>query len=61
MCQERSTARAHSSQAPRAGIAMQADHLDPDRVAALVERIATEQGRLDVLVNDISGGEKLFE
>lgn len=26
-----------------------------------MDRIATEQGRLDVLVNDIWGGEKLFE
>jgi NAD(P)-dependent dehydrogenase (short-subunit alcohol dehydrogenase family) len=36
------------------GIAVQADHLDSDQVAALVERIETEQGRLDVLVSDIS-------
>jgi NAD(P)-dependent dehydrogenase (short-subunit alcohol dehydrogenase family) len=43
------------------GIAVQVDHLEPDQVAALVERIGREQGRLDVLVNDIWGGEKLFE
>ncbi|WP_405637360.1 SDR family oxidoreductase [Streptomyces sp. NBC_00056] len=42
------------------GIAVPTDHLDPDRVKALVDRIATEQGRLDVLVNDIWGGENLF-
>ncbi|MFJ2901621.1 SDR family oxidoreductase [Streptomyces sp. NPDC087212] len=42
------------------GIAVPTDHLEPDRVAALVERIATEQGRLDVLVNDIWGAEHLF-
>src|SRR3954465_626697 len=32
-----------------------------DQVAALVGRIDDEQGRLDVLVNDIWGGERLFE
>ncbi len=39
---------------------MQVDHLVRDEVRALVERIDAEQGRLDVLVNDIWGGEKLF-
>jgi len=43
------------------GIAVAADHLEPDQVRALVERIDAEQGRLDVLVNDIWGGELLFE
>ncbi|QWB21355.1 MULTISPECIES: SDR family oxidoreductase [Streptomyces] len=43
------------------GIAVPADHLDPAQVRTLVERIDGEQGRLDVLVNDIWGGEKLFE
>lgn len=43
------------------GIAVPTDHLDHGRVRALVDRIAREQGRLDVLVNDIWGGEKLFE
>ncbi|MFE2737158.1 SDR family oxidoreductase [Streptomyces sp. NPDC059349] len=42
------------------GIAVPTDHLDPAQVKALVDRIATEQGRLDVLVNDIWGGENLF-
>jgi NAD(P)-dependent dehydrogenase (short-subunit alcohol dehydrogenase family) len=42
------------------GIAVPTDHLDPVQVKALVDRIATEQGRLDVLVNDIWGGENLF-
>ena len=42
------------------GIAVAADHLEADRVEALVARIDAEQGRLDVLVNDIWGGEKLF-
>ncbi|MFJ4980783.1 SDR family oxidoreductase [Streptomyces coeruleorubidus] len=43
------------------GVAVPTDHLDPAQVRALVDRIAEEQGRLDVLVNDIWGGEKLFE
>jgi NAD(P)-dependent dehydrogenase (short-subunit alcohol dehydrogenase family) len=43
------------------GIAVAVDHLEPDAVRALVERIDAEQGRLDVLVNDIWGGERLFE
>ncbi|MFD9003552.1 SDR family oxidoreductase [Streptomyces sp. NPDC059582] len=43
------------------GIAVPTDHLDPARVRALVDRVADEQGRLDVLVNDIWGGENLFE
>ena len=41
------------------GIAMQVDHLDPQQVRALVERIEREQGRLDVLVNDIFGATKI--
>ncbi|MET8131633.1 SDR family oxidoreductase [Streptomyces sp. NPDC005251] len=43
------------------GVAVPTDHLVPAEVAALVARIADEQGRLDVLVNDIWGAEKLFE
>ena len=43
------------------GIAVAVDHLEPDQVRALVQRIDAEQGRLDVLVNDIWGGERLFE
>jgi NAD(P)-dependent dehydrogenase (short-subunit alcohol dehydrogenase family) len=43
------------------GIAVPTDHLDPDEVRSLVERIDAEQGRLDVLVNDIWGAEHLFE
>jgi NAD(P)-dependent dehydrogenase (short-subunit alcohol dehydrogenase family) len=42
------------------GVAVPVDHLDPAAVRALVDRIADEQGRLDVLVNDIWGGEHLF-
>jgi NAD(P)-dependent dehydrogenase (short-subunit alcohol dehydrogenase family) len=43
------------------GIAVPTDHLEPDQVRALVERMDAEEGRLDVLVNDIWGGEKLFQ
>ncbi|WP_437878870.1 SDR family oxidoreductase [Sorangium sp. So ce513] len=42
------------------GIAVQVDHLEREQVRALVARIEREQGRLDVLVNDIWGGEHLF-
>jgi NAD(P)-dependent dehydrogenase (short-subunit alcohol dehydrogenase family) len=37
------------------------DHLVPDEVKELVDRIRAEQGRLDVLVNDMWGGENLKE
>ncbi|MCX4807192.1 SDR family oxidoreductase [Streptomyces sp. NPDC058682] len=43
------------------GVPVVADHLVPAEVEALVGRIGAEQGRLDVLVNDIWGGELLFE
>lgn len=43
------------------GIPAQVDHLQPAQVQALVERIRSEQGRLDILVNDVWGGELLFE
>ncbi len=43
------------------GIAVPTDHLDPAQVKALVDRIAEERNRLDVLVNDVWGGENLFE
>lgn len=43
------------------GIAVQVDHLEPEQVRALVARIEREQGRLDILVNDVWGGEHLFE
>lgn len=42
-------------------IAAQVDHLDPAQVQALVERIEREQGRLDILINDIWGGDKFLE
>ena len=42
------------------GIAVQVDHLEPEQVETLVQRIDADHGRLDVLVNDVWGGEKLF-
>ena len=38
-------------------IAVRVDHRQPDEVRALIERIRSERGRLDVLVNDIWGGD----
>ncbi|MFC1401719.1 MULTISPECIES: SDR family oxidoreductase [Streptacidiphilus] len=44
------------------GIAVRTDHSRPDQVRALVERIATEQdGRLDLLVNCVWGGDPLSD
>lgn len=42
------------------GIAAQVDHLEADQVRALVQRIEREQGRLDILVNNIWGGDPLM-
>lgn len=39
------------------GIAVQVDHLNPAEVKALIARIEEEQSRLDILVNDIWGGD----
>lgn len=43
------------------GVAVRCDHSDPEQVAALLHRVRGEQGRLDVLVNDIWGGDPLTE
>jgi NAD(P)-dependent dehydrogenase (short-subunit alcohol dehydrogenase family) len=43
------------------GIAVQVDHLIPQEVDALIKKIEKEHGRLDILVNDIWGGEHLVE
>jgi NAD(P)-dependent dehydrogenase (short-subunit alcohol dehydrogenase family) len=43
------------------GIAVPTDHLVPEQVETLVARIDAEHGRLDILVNDIWGGEYLTE
>ncbi len=48
-------------QAGGQGIPVRVDHLEPDEVRDLVRRIDGEQGRLDVLVNDVWGGERLIE
>jgi NAD(P)-dependent dehydrogenase (short-subunit alcohol dehydrogenase family) len=48
------------TQAGGQGIAVAVDHLDPRQVEQLVARIAADHQRLDVLVNDIWGGERLF-
>ncbi len=41
--------------------AVRVDHADEEQVAALFERVRREQQRLDILVNDIWGGEDLTE
>jgi len=44
------------------GIAVRVDHSHPEEVKRLFERVEEEQGgRLDVLVNDIWGGESLMQ
>jgi NAD(P)-dependent dehydrogenase (short-subunit alcohol dehydrogenase family) len=43
------------------GIAVQTDHTDPRQVEALFARVRGDQGRLDILVNDIWGGDQLTE
>jgi NAD(P)-dependent dehydrogenase (short-subunit alcohol dehydrogenase family) len=49
-------------QAGGRAIAVRVDHTDSDDVAALVRRVADEQdGRLDVLVNDVWGGDPLTQ
>ncbi|MET8554978.1 SDR family oxidoreductase [Streptomyces sp. NPDC004959] len=41
------------------GIAVPTDHLDEERARALFARIEADHGRLDILVNDLWGGEHL--
>lgn len=41
------------------GIAVQVDHLVPEQVKALVDRIRAEQGKLNILVNDIWGATRM--
>jgi NAD(P)-dependent dehydrogenase (short-subunit alcohol dehydrogenase family) len=43
------------------GVAIRVDHLEPEEVQDLVRRIEGEQGRLDVLINDVWGSEYLME
>ena len=44
-----------------AGAALVVDHEDPASVAELIAEIEREQGRLDLLVNDIFGGDRYME
>jgi len=46
-------------QAGGVGIAARVDHLIPSEVKALVHRIRSEQGQLDILVNDIWGATRM--
>jgi NAD(P)-dependent dehydrogenase (short-subunit alcohol dehydrogenase family) len=41
------------------GIAVAVDHLDPDQVKALADRLRSDHGHIHVLVNDIWGAEVL--
>jgi NAD(P)-dependent dehydrogenase (short-subunit alcohol dehydrogenase family) len=44
------------------GIAVQVDHSQPDEVESLMRRVDDEQGgRLDLLVNDVWGGDRFIE
>lgn len=43
------------------GIAVPTDHLDAEQVRRLVARIDGDHGRLDVLVNDVWGGNPLLD
>jgi len=44
--------------AGRDGMALRVDHLDQDQVRDLAGRIDADHGRLDILVNDIFGGDR---
>ncbi len=43
------------------GIAVQVDHTAPEQVADLVQRVRASHGRIDLLVNDVWGGDELTE
>jgi len=44
------------------GVAVRCDHTDPAQVAAVVDRIRADgDGRLDILVNDVWGGDHLTQ
>ena len=44
-----------------AGAALVVDHEDPEQVAALLASVERDRGRLDVLVNDIFGGDRYMQ
>jgi NAD(P)-dependent dehydrogenase (short-subunit alcohol dehydrogenase family) len=43
------------------GIPVRVDHTDEGQVKALFEKVKAERGRLDILVNDVWGGDELSE
>jgi NAD(P)-dependent dehydrogenase (short-subunit alcohol dehydrogenase family) len=43
------------------GVAVRTDHTCENEVAALIARIEAERGRLDILVNDIWGGDPMID
>ncbi len=43
------------------GIPVRVDYTDEQQVIALFERVQAERGRLDILVNDVWGGDELSE
>ncbi len=43
------------------GIAVPVDHTVPEQVQSLFQRVESEQGKLDILVNDVWGGDELTE
>ena len=49
------------SEAGGKGIAIQVDHLVAEQVEQLIARIRSDEGRLDILINDMWGGETLKE
>ncbi len=43
------------------GIPVRVDHMRPEQVEALFAKVEAEQGRLDILVNDVWGGDDAVE
>ncbi|MCL6604593.1 MAG: SDR family oxidoreductase [Paenibacillus sp.] len=43
------------------GVAIRTDHLDPEEVRSLIQQIDDRHHRLDILVNDIFGGDRYSE
>lgn len=43
------------------GIAVRCDHTSPEQVSAVIDRVRTDHGRLDLLVNDVWGGDPLTD